>query len=87
MFGSVIFGHVVCVPGEGTHTTPANQAINISLQLLWSVLSEFHTVISYSVYRNNSSDNLHWQQAVRLEAKTAVGRKGEFPTFFLAASL
>jgi len=67
--------------------SPVNQAIHISLQVLWSVPSEFHPVISYSVYRNNGSDNLPWQQALRLEAKTAVATKGELPTFFLAASL
>jgi len=66
---------------------PLNQAIHFSLQLLWSVPSEFHPVISYFVCRNIGSDNLHWQQALRLEAKIAVGRTGVFPTFFLAASL
>ena len=66
--------------------SPVNQAIHISLQL-WSVPSEFYPVISSSVYRNNGSDNLHWQQALRLDAKTAVGKIGDFPTFFLVASL
>jgi hypothetical protein len=67
--------------------SPVNQAICISLQLFWSVRSEFHPVISCYVHRNMGSDNLHWQQTLRLEAKTAVGRIGKFPTFFLAASL
>jgi len=67
--------------------SPVNQALHISHQVLWSVPSEFHPVINYSVYTNNGSDNLPWQQALRLEAKTAVGRKGELPTSFLVASL
>jgi hypothetical protein len=50
-----------------------NQAFHISLQLLWSLSSEFHPAISHSVYRNIGSDNLHWQQALGLEAKIAVG--------------
>ena len=39
--------------------SPVNQAIHISLQLFWSVSSEFHPVISYSVYRTMGSNNLH----------------------------